>query len=186
MMKSISIAIAVAALFAGCMSRKSPYDCLENWLIREDPIRPFFVSADLIYVQGAIYVDMSGVPAMHTYAKDEVGKGRFNGIARVFSPLVASEEDLEQALKWYFDLHHSSRRMFVFVGEGAGGAMLKAYEQKHAEDLAEEGLVASFYTEESGKGFVTDAMVREIRNAIARARYRMQWGRDMPEGKTER
>ena len=185
MMKHSALALVAALLFAGCTCQKSPYDYLENWLIREDPVRPFLVSADLIYVQGALYVDMNAVSAMSTYARSEVGNGRFTGVARVFSPLVASEEDVEQALKWYFDLHHDNRRLFVFVGEGAGGALLKAYEQKHAEELAEDGFVASFYTEESGKGFVTDAMVREIRNAIARARYRMQWGRDMPDGKTE-
>ena len=168
-------------LVAGCFSTKSPYDYLENWLIREDPVRPSFVSVDIIYVQGDLYVDMNNVSAMSTYAKEAVGKGKFDGIARVFSPLVATPKDVELAVKWYLDNHHTGERPFVFVGEGAGGAMLKAYETENADRLAKLGLVARFYTEKPYKDFVSDDMVREIKNAVIRVRYRSQWRRDMPD-----
>jgi len=176
-----SCILSFAALLAGCLSSKSPYDHLENWLIREDPTRSFSISADLIYVQDALYVNMRNVPAMYTHAKDTVGRGRFNGVARVFSPLVATPEDVELAMEWYLDGPHDGKRPFVLVGEGKGGAMLKAYEEANAKKLAKEGLVASFYADEPSDSFVTDDMVRKIRNATARARYRAQWGRDMPE-----
>jgi hypothetical protein len=180
-MKNSVFMLAVAALLAGCVS-KSPYDHLDNWLIREDPVRPFFVHADIIYVPGDLYVDMGNVSHMSSYAKEAVGKGKFSGIARVFSPLVAEQEDVEKALEWYLDNHQGGNRPFVFIGEGEGGTMLKAYEAANAEWLAERGLVASFYSDLQNKDFVTEDMVREIRNAIARARYRAQWGRDMPSG----
>ena len=176
--KSCLILLA-AALFAGCASM-SPYDHVDNWLIREDPVAPFFVHADVIYVQGDLYVDMSNVSHMNTYAKHAVGKGKFYGVARVFSPLVATYEDVDRAVGWYLDHHQGGDRPFTFIGEGEGGAMLRAYEAKNAERLAKRGLVASYYSDLQDRDFVTEGMVREIRNAVERARYRAQWGRDMP------
>ena len=70
----------------------------------------------------------------------------------------------------------------MFIGEGACGALLKQYEEENEEDLRDEGFVVSFYTEKSHEGFVTDEMIREIRHALARVRYRDQWGREMPSG----
>lgn len=171
--------LIASILVAGCLSSKSPYDHLENWLIREDPVRPFSIPVDIIYVQSDLYVDTNNVSAMYTYAKEAVGKGKFNGMARVFSPLIATPGDVELAVRWYLDKHHKGERPFVFIGEGTGGAMLKAYEEANAEWLAEKGLVARFYTEKPYKDFVSEDMVREIRNAVALVRYRTQWGRDM-------
>ena len=181
-MRRLAITVAAAlALAAGCFSSKSPYDYVENWLIREDPARAFAISSDLIYLQGDLYVDMKALPSMTSYAKAEVGNGRFRGVARVFAPLVANEEDLEDALDWYFRYHHTKNRPFSFIGEGAGGALLKAYEEKNEDWLKKNGLVMSYYTETTRKRFVNDSMVREIKRAVIRARYRAQWGRDMPE-----
>ena len=170
-----------AALLSGCVS-DSPYDHIDNWLIREDPVRAFAIPADVIYIQNDLYVNMAHVPLMHTYAEDEVGKGRFSGVARVFSPLVANGEDVELALKWYFRYHHAKNRLFAFIGEGEGGRLLREYEESRAEDLKKMGLVASFYTDDARKGFVTPEMVRTIRDAVVRERYRRTWGRDMPDG----
>jgi len=172
--------LLASILLAGCLSSKSPYDHLENWLIREDPVRQFSIAADVIYVQSDLYVDMNNVAAMYTYARDAVGNGKFDGLARVFSPLVAMPEDVEMAVKWYLDKHHTGKRPFVFIGEGVGGALLKAYEEENEEWLLKRGLVAKFYTEKPYKGFVSEDMLREIRNAVAIARYRAQWGREMP------
>ncbi len=178
-MRGFAIAIAAAALLSGCWT-KSPYDYVDNWLIREDPARPFAIYSDLIYVQGDLYLDMKALSAMSSYAKSEVGYGRFKGVARVFSPLIANEEDLEKAIDWYFSHHHKDNRPFAFIGEGEGGALLKAYEEKNYDKLKKKGLVISFYTETAKKGFVNESMVREIRHAIIRTRYRAQWGREMP------
>ena len=175
------IAIVLAAILAGCFTR-SPYDYMENWLVRDDAIRSFAVGADVIYLQDRLYDDMSAVSTMDAYARSEVGGERFTGVARVFSPLVACADDLELALKWYFRHRHEGRRFFVFIGEGRGGALLKDYETAHYESLKDDGLVVSYYTDDTSGGFVTDKMVGEIRNAITRMRYRDQWGRDMPEG----
>lgn len=174
--------LAAAAFAAGCASAPEPYHYLENWLIRDDPVRQFTTHADLIYLQGELYEDMHKVPSMSLHAKTEVGNGRLNGVARVFSPLVATPKDIEQALDWYFRHYHSKGWPIVFVGEGAGGKLLKDYEAAHAEDLKKLGLVASYYTDSSELGFVTDEMIHEIKNEVMRARYRQQWGREMPEG----
>ena len=107
---------------------------------------------------------------------------KFSGLARVFSPLIASSDDLEEALNWYFRYHHRKGRPFIFIGEGEGGRLLKEYERNDAEDLKEMGLVASYYTDTYRKGFVTSQMVEEIRRAVARARFKAIWGKDMPEG----
>jgi hypothetical protein len=88
-------------------------------------------------------------------------------------------------MDWYF-WHSDSGRPFVFIGEGEGGALLKAYEESNSDDLKEKGLVASFYTEVSNEGFVKDWMVREVRDAVSRRRYRMQWGREMPDSMLKR
>lgn len=181
-MKRFAITLAASALFAaGCLSSRSPYDYVENWLIREDPARAFAINSDLIYVQSDLYVDMKALPSMSSYAKSEVGNGRFRGVARVFAPLIADENDLEAALDWYFRYHHEKNRPFSFIGEGAGGALLKSYEEKNGEWLRDKGLIISFYTDTAHKGFVNPSMVREIKHAVIRARYRAQWGRDMPE-----
>lgn len=180
-MKRVSLfALVALTLLSGCHTT-SPYDYLENWLIREDPVRTFVVPADVIYVQGDLYTRVANIPMMLDYAKSEVGNDRFLKLARVFSPLIASQEDLEQALKWYFKYHHKSGRPFIFIGEGEGGRFLKAYEENDAEDLRDDGLVASYYTDEYRKGFVTPEMVEEIRKAVARARFKQIWGKDMPE-----
>lgn len=181
-MKRLAIALAVPALVAGCLSAKSPYDYAENWLMREGAVRTFTVGSDLIYVQDRLYLSMNDIPFMSAHAMSEVGNGRFRGIARVFSPLVSCEEDLAKALDWYLSRHHGGNRPFSFIGEGRGGAFLKAYEQKNAEFLRKKGLIASYYCDEAREGFVTDEMVREIKTAVLRVRYRAQWGRDMPDG----
>ncbi len=184
MKKTAFLAYAALALVAGC-SHMSPYDYLENWLIREDPVRPFAVPADVIYIQGELYADIGKLSSMTSYARSEVGKGRLDGIARVFAPLVASYEDIEKAVDWYFDHHYSDGRCIVFIGEGYGGSILKTYQENNSEMLREKGLVASFYSPDARQGFVTDSMVRSIQNAVNRARYRRQWGKEMPYGMLE-
>jgi hypothetical protein len=179
-MKTTSILAALAAAFlAGC---SSPYDYKENWLIREDAARPFAVPSDMIYVQGVPYTNVSMIVKAYAYAQSEVGNGRFGGVSRVFAPLVSNADDMERALEWYLRHQHEGARPFLFVGEGACGALLRQYEEANSEDLREKGLLASFYAEKSHEGFVTDKTVREVREAIVRLRYREQWGRDMPEG----
>lgn len=175
--------LALLALpLAGCFSHTSPYDYVENWLVREDPIRTFVIHADVIYVQSELYTKLADVQKMQDHVRLEVGKDKFGGVARVFSPLISSAEDMEAALKWYFKYHHKKNRSFVFIGEGEGGRFLREYEEKNAEDLKEKGLVASYYCDEHKRGFVTQEMVEEIREAVARARFRQIWGKDMPDG----
>ena len=179
-MKVSRILPVAIVLLAGCFS--SPYDHMENWLIREDATCAFAVQADIIYIQDRLYDDMSELPSMNAYAQSSVGGGRFGGTACVFAPLVANADDLEKALKWYFRHQHVGKRPFFFIGEGRGGALLKAYEEDNAESLRGDGLAASFYTNNRDGDFVTDKIVVEVRNAILRVRYREQWGREMPEG----
>ena len=175
--------LALLALpLAGCFSHTSPYDYVENWLVREDPIRTFVIHADVIYVQSELYTKLADVQKMQDHVRLEVGKDKFGGVARVFSPLISSAEDMEAALKWYFKYHHKKNRSLVFIGEGEGGRFLREYEEKNAEDLKEKGLVASYYCDEHKRGFVTQEMIDEIREAVARARFRHVWGKDMPDG----
>ena len=174
--KPIFAALSVF-LVAGC---RSPYDYSENWLVREDATRPFAVPSDLIYVQSIPYTNVSDIAKMSTYTRNEVGNGKLGGLSRVFAPLVSNSEDVEMALKWYLRHQHDSGRPFVFIGEGVCGALLEQYEADNAEDLKDMGLVASFYTKIPHSGFVTKKTVQEIRNALARKRYREQWNRDMP------
>ena len=181
MMKRLAATIIAASALAGCTT-SSPYDYVENWLIREDPVRTFVVPSDVFYVQGSLYSNVAHVPLMYSYAQTEVGRNRFSGIARVFSPLIANSDDLEKALDWYFKYHHVKGRPFSFIGEGEGGALLQAYEKEHEEKLKRLGLVASFYSDKARKGFVTQDTVREIKEAVAKARFRAVWGRDAPEG----
>ena len=176
------VSAAIAVCVGGCFSLHSPYDHTENWLIREDAIREFAVQADIFYVQGGLYDSRSKIPVMYAYVNSEVGKGKFSGFARVFAPLIANEEDLDRALDWYFGRHHSKRRPFVFIGEGEGGKLLQAYEQRNLSKMQARGLAASFYTDTAYKGFVTNELVKEIKAAVARVMYRKCWGRDMPEG----
>lgn len=165
---------------AGCKS-SSPYDYMESWIIREDAARPFSIPADVIYVQSDLYESTANLPLLDSYARHEVGLKRFEGIARVFSPLVANAEDLEEAVEWYFGHHHEKKRPFVFIGEGAGGGLLREYEQAHREKLLEKGLVASFYTVKVRQGFVDGEMVKKIKRAVVKARYENVWERPMPE-----
>ncbi len=181
MMKRLPSVIILASVLTGCVS-SSPYDYVENWLIREDPVRTFVVPSDLFYVQSTLYSNVAHVPLMYSYAQTEVGNNRFAGIARVFSPLIANSDDLEKALDWYFKYHHTKGRPFSFIGEGEGGALLQAYERENEEKLKSKGLVASFYTDHARKGFVTQDTVRQIKEAVAKARFRAVWGREAPEG----
>ena len=181
MMKRLAATIIAASALAGCTT-SSPYDYVENWLIREDPVRTFVVPSDVFYVQSSLYSSVAHVPLMHSYAQTEVGRNRFSGIARVFSPLIANSDDLEKALDWYFKYHHVKDRPFSFIGEGEGGALLQAYEKEHEKKLKRLGLVASFYSDKARKGFVTQDTVRQIKEAVAKARFRAVWGRDAPEG----
>ena len=179
-MKKKLLCLSALALVAGCFS-PHPYEHLENWLIREDPVRMFAVPADIFYVQGDLFTKKASVPMMADYAQMEVGNKKFHGVARVFSPLIASAEDLEEALNWYFKYHHEGHRPFIFIGEGEGGRLLREYEENGAEDLKKKGLVASFYTDDYRKGFVTAETVGKVKRAIERARFREIWGREMPE-----
>ena len=180
-MKRVSqFALVALILLSGCHTM-SPYDYVENWLIRDDPVRAFAIPSDLIYVQNDLYTKLANVSMMQDYAKMEVGYGKFSGLSRVFSPLVASSDDMEAALDWYFKYHHKKDRPFIFIGEGEGGRLLKAYEEENAKDLKKRGLVASFYTDAHRKGFVTPEMVEKIKAAVARARFKRTWGKDMPE-----
>ena len=178
-MKNLIPLLLFAALVSGC---KSPYDYMENWLMREDAVRPFSVPVDVIYVQDRLYVSMNALPEMMSIAMDAVGREKFSGFARVFSPLVASEEDVEDAVEWYVENHNSTGRPFALIGEGRGGALMKAYAEENADWLGKKGLVATFFSELPDKYFVTDEMIRTIRNRAAGVRYRRQWNREMPAG----
>ena len=99
------------------------------------------------------------------------------------TPLIASEDDLQRAFQWYMRGHHyKKRRPLIFIGEGKGGALLQKFEIEHDGILKDRGLVASFYTDAARKGFVNADMVRKIKDAIARVRYKATWGREMPDG----
>ncbi len=176
-----ALAAMVFSVVSGCAT-SSPYDHAENWIVKEDAARAFAIPSDVIYVQGEFYTDVQDLPSMEQYVRYAVGGQRFAGLARVFSPLITYPEDIKTAVGWYLDNLHEAGRPFVFIGEGRCGAALKMYEESHRGELESKGLVASFYTDEENKGFVTGEMVRKIRNAVFRARYRAQWGRDMPEG----
>ena len=173
--------VLLAAALAGCRTH-SPYKYAENWLICEAAILPFAFPADVLYVQGALYHNIANGPLMYSYAQSEVGKEKFSGIARVFSPLVANEGDVEHAIKWYLIHFHQRKRPFFFIGEGEGGKLLKQYEQEHQGALKAIGLAGSFYSDVGHKGFVTGDIVSKIKAAIAHARFRAIWGREMPEG----
>lgn len=177
-MKSLAFVAVSAIIFAGCCS--SPYDYVDYWLIREDPLLTFAVNADVIYLQSELLLDTARVPAMFARAKSEVGNGRFDGVARVFAPLVSSSEDVEMMIKWYLKNHHEKMRPFAFIGEGEAGRLLRAYEQAHADSLRKDGFIGGFYTDETDGDFVNDEIVRKIKDAAMRARYRGIWGRDMP------
>ena len=178
--KAIPIAAALAC--SGCIFSSSPYDSMENWLIRDDPACIFDIPADVIYVQSRLYLKMGQVQDMRQYAFSAVGHNRFVGVARVFSPLVASAEDMEKAVAWYLKHHHQNGRPFIFIGEGDGGRLLQEYEIRYAKKLLDKGLVASFYAPSAQRGFVSDRMLQEIKKAIERAHYRSLWGREMPAG----
>lgn len=183
-MKAAAFVLLASVAIAGCRRSKSPYDYMDNWLIREDAVRPFAVVADVIYIQDRLYVDMKSLPAMHYRAKQEVGNGRFDGFARVFSPLVMNADDLELAMEWYFR-YHSGDRPLVFIGEGAGGALLREYEVDNLKSLKSKGFICGFYSELENGPFVTAELVSKIRIALLRSRYRDMWKREIPEGMLE-
>ena len=176
-MKSLIPILLVATLMSGC---QSPYDYMENWLIREGAVRPFAIPVDVLYVQDRLYFSFELLPEMQTVALDAVGRGKFADFARVFSPLVASEEDVEKAVQWYLKHHNGSGRPFALIGEGEGGSLLKAYAEKNADWLAKKGLVASFFAALPEKDFVSEEMIRTIKTRAADVRYRRQWGRETP------
>lgn len=181
-MKSLIPILIVATFMSGCTS---PYDYMENWLVREDAVRPFAVPVDVIYVQDRLYDSMNALPEMQSIAMDAVGRGKFTGLARVFSPLVASEDDVEKAIGWYLNHHNSTGRPFALIGEGRGGALLKAYADENASWLEGKGLVTSFFAERPDRDFVSQDMIRTIKNRAAAVRYRRQWDKEMPEGMLE-
>ncbi len=172
--------VLLAAALAGCKSH-SPYRYADNWLIYEAATRPFAVPADVIYVQDALYHNIANGSLMFSYAQSEVGNGKFNGVARVFSPLIANEEDVAHAIKWYLMYFHQRKRPFFFIGEGEGGKLLKQYEQDHESSLKSFGLAGSFYSDVGHKGFVTTDMVKKIKSITEHVRFRATWKREMTE-----
>ena len=177
-LKSLAFVAVSTIILAGCCS--SPYDYVDYWLIREDPTLTFSVNADVIYIQDELYLHTARLPSMYARAKVTVGNGRFEGVARVFSPLVTSADDVEMAVKWYLKNHHERKRPFAFIGEGEGGRFLWAYEQVHSAELKEAGFIGGFYTDETDGKFVNDEIVHKIRDVAMRVRYRNIWGREMP------
>ena len=184
-MKSTIALLFAVSVVSGCLWSNSPYDYMENWIMREGAVRPFSVPVDVIYVQDQLYVSMNALPEMQSLAMDAVGRDKFSGFARVFSPLVANESDVELAVEWYIKHHNDSCRPFALIGEGEGGALLKAYAEKNAVWLEKKGLVASFFTDVPYKEFVDAEMLRTIKNRAAAVRYKRQWGREMPKGMLE-
>lgn len=185
--KAILWRLALAGtILAGCCTSKSPYDYLDNWLIREEAVRPFAVPTDIIYVQDRLYRATQEIPEMQTWARDAVGRGRFEGIARVFAPLVSCLDDVEMAVTWYVKHHNTTRRPFVLIGEGQGGELLKTFAEENREWLVEKGFVASFYSKTPDPHFVSDEMIRMIKIRSAGARYQREWGRVVPEGLLEK
>ncbi len=172
--------IAIPTVLVGCATR-SPYDYMENWAIREDPVRPFVVNADVIYVQGTLYTNHKHLTELQLYADSEVGHGRFGGIARVFSPLVSCRADIDLALQWYFDHHYEDGRFLIFIGEGVGGSLLRDYHNAHHEELLKKGLVGAYYKDVGNMGFVDKELVKEIKAALTAARYKSIWGREILE-----
>ena len=179
-MKNLIPLLFAALVVSGCRSSKSPYDYMENWLIREDAVRPFAIPVDVLYVQDRLYFRSESLPEMQTKAMDAVGREKFAGIARVFSPLVDCEEDIKKAVEWYIKHHNGTGRPFVLIGEGEGGELLKSYAEKNTAWLEKNGLVASFYSKLPDKDFISEGMIQTIKRRAATVRYRRQWDREMP------
>lgn len=182
-MKSLAAALAVLAI-SGCRFIPSPYDHAECWLMREDALLAFSVPADIFYVQDKLCTDEANISLMSSYVHSEVGKGRFAGLARVFAPLIANEEDLDRAISWYFWHAHDGNKPFFLIGEGEGGKLLQAYEIQHAGELRKMGFAASFYTETGYKGFVNAETVAKVKDMLAKIKYKSIWGREMPGSKS--
>ena len=116
-----------------------------------------------------------------------IGGGHsFEGIARVFAPLVSCLDDVEMAVTWYVKHHNTTRRPFVLIGEGQGGELLKTFAEENREWLVGKGFVASFYSKTPDPHFVSDEMIRMIKIRSAGARYQREWGRVVPEGLLEK
>ena len=73
-MKNTIPLLLAAFVVSGCLWSKSPYDYMENWLIREDAVRPFSVPVDIIYVQDRLYFESGMLPLMQSIAMDAVVK----------------------------------------------------------------------------------------------------------------
>ena len=86
-----ALSAMLAAPLAGCFSYSSPYDYVENWLVREDPVRTFVIPADVIYVQSELYTKLANIQKMQDHVRLEVGQGRLphSAYAREYLDLAA-------------------------------------------------------------------------------------------------
>lgn len=181
--RAFSVFLGVGCVFGvGCVSRPDPYSFVDNWLIRQNAVPPYFAEYDVFYAARELYEPVDYPVDLYDYAYAQTVE-MFGKKVRIFAPLIHDAGDVEAAVEHYLGHYHRGKRHFVFLGEGKGGELLKAYAEENAGALKRRGMVAGWYSPGS-EGMVTSNLVEEVGRAVKFARYEQEWGRERKgEGK---
>lgn len=165
-----------AMALAGCSSKPGPYSNVDNWLIRQNAVPPYFAEYDVFYAARDLYVPVDYPVALYDYTYAQT-VDKFGKKVRIFAPLLHDAADVETSVEHYLDHYHGGKRHFVFVGEGKGGELLKAFAAKNESSLRSKGFVEGWYSTNGAPGMVTAELVTEIGKAVKFAKYEQEWGR---------
>lgn len=166
----------VLALLAGCLTPRSPYFHVENWVVRQNAVPTYFAAYDVLFVAPGEEPSATRRHGRVTAQTQAFGRG-----ARVFAPVVRAAPEAEavretaEAVRFYLQTYHPEGRPYVLVGAGDAGAraLAGALAELGSAVSPDDGLVAAYPPELSGAA--AEAVAADARRRVAAFLDRQRW-----------
>lgn len=185
----------ILTLWTGCSS-PSPYKPIESWAIRQNDIPQYATSYDILYFYpelkdwriGRNAAEISDVARerLRPFCTERIGTAAPDRKARLFIPFLHAdtvEEDVREAVTYYYENYHDKGRPFVLLAEGESvPAVSNAVESLQGWFgilKLKKGYLAHFLFPENCTNDLAEVQLLASRLVRMRA-YEMEWNRVSP------
>lgn len=185
----------ILTLWTGCSS-PSPYKPIESWAVRQNDIPQYATSYDILYFYpelkdwriGRNAAEISDVARerLRPFCTERIGTAAPDRKARLFIPFLHAdtvEEDVREAITYYYENYHDKGRPFVLLAEGESvPAVSNAVESLQGWFgilKIKKGYLAHFLFPENCTNDLAEVQLLASRLVRMRA-YEMEWDRASP------
>lgn len=185
----------ILALWTGCSS-PSPYKPIESWAVRQNDIPQYATSYDILYFypelrdwrvgRAAAEISDSARERLLPFCKERIGTAAPDRKARVFVPFLhaeTAEDDVCEAIKYYYENYHDKGRPFVLLAEGesvnAASNAIESLQGWFGILKLRNGYLAHFLFPEVDTNDLSDVQLLASRLVRMRS-YELEWDRRSP------